>query len=150
MCLPETEKGCSGHASVIDSQFRLPLPFCLFCFSSTLLRSLIPSVHFSSFLFCRHTVMKPGWSERNIGKTVYLSWPLQIVSGRIASSGGDNCHLHNLMAIYDICFSLAAGRNAAQAVTAGKTMLHRTENCRKEHKNQDSFHKAKNRSGLSL
>lgn len=87
--------------------------------------------------------MKPGCSERNIGKTVYLSWPLQIVSGRTASSGGDNCHLHNLMAIYDICFSLAAGRNAAQAVIAGKTMLHRTANCRKEHKNQDAFHKAK-------
>lgn len=47
------------------------------------------------------------------------------------------------MAIYDICFSRAAGRNAAQAVIVGKTMLHGPANCRKEHKNQDSLHKAK-------
>lgn len=47
------------------------------------------------------------------------------------------------MAIYDICFSLAAGRNAAQAVLVGKTTLRRTANCRKEHKKQDSFHEAK-------
>lgn len=52
-----------------------------------------------------------------------MSWPLQTVSwlggrgegGGIASSADDNCHLHNLMAIYDICFSLASGRNAVQA-----------------------------------
>lgn len=122
VCLPETEKGCSGHASVIDSQFRLPLPFCLFCFSSIPLSPTSTEPHsLCPFLLCLSSfaVTQP-WNlaglERNIGKTVYLSWPLQIVSGRIASSSGDNCHLHNLMAIFDIYFSLAAGRNAAQAL----------------------------------
>lgn len=55
--------------------------------------------------------------------------------GRIASSADDNCHFHNLLAIYDICFSLAAGRNASQAPIFVEMMQHQTANCRKEAKN---------------
>lgn len=145
VCLRETEKGRSGHASVIDSQFRLPLPFCLFfCFSfipfsptSTEPHSLCP------FLLCLSSfAAKEPWNTtglgRNIGKTVYLSWPLQTVSwvgGGIASRADDNCHLHNLMAIYDICFSLASGRNAIQAAIFVEMTQHWNANCSKEPRN---------------
>lgn len=55
------------------------------------------------------------------------------------------------MAIYDICFSLAAGRNAAQAPIFVEMMRHQTANCRKEPKNEDSFLKVKKKmAGLVL
>lgn len=139
VCLRETEKGRSGHASVIDSQFRLPLPFCLFFSFIPFSRTSTEPHSLCPFLLCLSSfAATEPWNttglRRNIGKTVYLSWPLQTVSGGIASSADDNCHLHNLMAICDICFSLAAGRNATQAPIFVEMMRHRNANCRKEPK----------------
>lgn len=67
VCLRETEKG-SGHASVIDSQFRLPLPFCLSLFPLYSLLTYFDRASFPlsisplPFLFCCHKAMKYDWS----------------------------------------------------------------------------------------
>lgn len=73
--------------------------------------------------------MKYDWSgEKYWENCLFVLATASCFGGRggVATIADDNCHLHNLMAIYDICFSVAAGRNAAQAPTFMEMMWHQT------------------------